>query len=89
MVAVSSILFMGARSPNRLRGPGVNEAPEKRRVGMVFQEGALFPHLTVAQNVAFGLEKGGQRRQLVAEALQLVNLEGYAARYPHQLSGGQ
>ncbi len=36
-------------------GPGVNESPEKRRVGMVFQEGALFPHLTVAQNIAFGL----------------------------------
>ena len=70
-------------------GPGVNEAPEKRRVGMVFQEGALFPHLTVAQNVAFGLEKGRQRGRLMAEALQLVNLEGYAARYPHQLSGGQ
>ncbi len=47
---------------NRLvAGPGVNEAPEKRRVGMEFQEGALVSHLSVAHNVAFGLEKGRQR----------------------------
>ena len=70
-------------------GSGVNVAPEKRRVGMVFQEGALFPHLTVAQNLAFGLKKGRQRKQQVAEALHLVNLADCAARYPHQLSGGQ
>ena len=70
-------------------GPGTNDAPEKRRVGMVFQEGALFPHLTVAQNVAFGLKKGRQRSAKVAEALRLVNLEGYDGRYPYQLSGGQ
>ena len=70
-------------------GPGVNENPEKRRVGMVFQEGALFPHLTVAQNVAFGLPKNVQRKEIIADALRLVNLEGYDDRYPHQLSGGQ
>ena len=70
-------------------GPGVNENPEKRRVGMVFQEGALFPHLTVAQNVAFGLARGPQRKVKVAEALKLMDLEGYDRRYPHQLSGGQ
>ena len=70
-------------------GPGANVSPDKRRVGMVFQEGALFPHLTVAQNVAFGLGKGRRRKAQVAEALRLVNLEGYDARYPHQLSGGQ
>ncbi len=70
-------------------GPGANVSPDKRRVGMVFQEGALFPHLTVAQNVAFGLKKGRRRKTQVAEALRLVNLDGYDARYPHQLSGGQ
>ncbi len=70
-------------------GPGANVSPDKRRVGMVFQEGALFPHLTVAQNVAFGLAKGKRRQAQVAEALQLVNLAGYDGRYPHQLSGGQ
>ena len=70
-------------------GAGVNESPEKRRVGMVFQEGALFPHLTVAQNVAFGLPKKGDRKEKIADALRLVDLEGYDSRYPHQLSGGQ
>ncbi|MXZ92434.1 MAG: ABC transporter ATP-binding protein [Chloroflexi bacterium] len=70
-------------------GPGVNHAPEKRRVGMVFQEGALFPHLTVAQNVAFGLPRAKQRGAKAAEALRIVNLEGYDNRYPYQLSGGQ
>ncbi|CAI8041086.1 Putrescine transport ATP-binding protein PotG [Geodia barretti] len=61
----------------------------RRGLAQMVELGALFPHLTVAQNVAFGLEKGRQRGRLMAEALQLVNLEGYAARYPHQLSGGQ
>ena len=68
---------------------GVNESPERRRVGMVFQEGALFPHLTVAQNIAFGLRRGRQRKEQAAAALRMVALEGYGSRYPHQLSGGQ
>ena len=70
-------------------GPHANEAPEQRRVGMVFREGALFPHLTVAQNVAFGLPSGERRNEKVAEALRMMDLEGYDRRYPHQLSGGQ
>ena len=70
-------------------GAGVNESPERRRAGMVFQEGALFPHLTVGQNIAFGLPRGRQRKEQVAQALQMVKLEGYGGRYPHQLSGGQ
>ena len=70
-------------------GSGVNESPEKRRVGMVFQEGALFPHLTVAQNIAFGLVRTRRRKEQVASALRLVDLESYQGRYPHQLSGGQ
>ncbi|USR89820.1 ABC transporter ATP-binding protein [Phormidium yuhuli AB48] len=67
--------------------------PEKRNLGMVFQEYALFPHLTVADNIAFGLKKrqlkGGEIKQRVAEALSLVELDGLQNRYPHQLSGGQ
>jgi iron(III) transport system ATP-binding protein len=63
--------------------------PEKRRVGMVFQEGALFGHLDVAANVAFGLPRGADRERLVAEALETVGLTGYGRRMPHQLSGGQ
>src|SRR5918996_4838983 len=63
-------------------------APERRRVGMVFQDYALFPHLTVADNVGFGVRRG-DRAQRVRELLALVGLEGYGARYPHELSGGQ
>lgn len=63
--------------------------PEKRPVGLVFQDGALFPHMTIAQNVAFGLAKGGGRDALVEEWLERVGLSGLGGRYPHELSGGQ
>jgi iron(III) transport system ATP-binding protein len=62
---------------------------ERRRVGYVPQEGALFPHLSVGRNVAFGLHRGPNRRQRVFELLEMVGLEGLHRRYPHQLSGGQ
>jgi iron(III) transport system ATP-binding protein len=62
--------------------------PERRRVGMVFQDYALFPHLTAAENVSFGLPRR-ERRTRVAEALELVGLSTQRDRYPHQLSGGQ
>jgi iron(III) transport system ATP-binding protein len=62
--------------------------PERRRVGMVFQEWALFPHLDVAANVAFGLNDGDPRPR-VEELLKLARLEGLARRMPHELSGGQ
>ncbi len=63
--------------------------PERRGIGMVFQDFALFPHMTVAGNVGFGLPRGADRPTRIAELLQLVGLEGLAERYPHQLSGGQ
>ncbi len=71
--------------------PGSTLAPEKRRVGMVFQDFALYPHLTVAQNVAFGLrgQKHRQQRARVDELLELAGLNGLQKKYPHQLSGGQ
>jgi iron(III) transport system ATP-binding protein len=62
---------------------------ERRRIGYVPQEGALFPHLSVGRNVGFGLPRDPQRRQRVDELLELVGLSGYRRRYPHQLSGGQ
>ena len=62
--------------------------PERRHVGMVFQDYALFPHLTVSDNVGFGLDRKG-RAARVSEALQLVGLSGLEGRYPSELSGGQ
>ena len=62
--------------------------PERRRIGMVFQDYALFPHLTVAQNVGFGLARR-ERGARVRELLQLIGLADLAERFPHQLSGGQ
>lgn len=70
---------------------GRHMAPENRLVAVVFQDYALFPHLTVEQNIAFGLHKQSptQKRQRVTELLMLVGLPGYNNRYPHALSGGQ
>ncbi|EPN8461737.1 MULTISPECIES: ABC transporter ATP-binding protein [Vibrio] len=65
--------------------------PEQRNIGMIFQDYALFPHLTVADNVGFGLKGLSQqeKQHRVAEMLDLVHLSAFAQRYPHQLSGGQ
>lgn len=65
--------------------------PEKREVGMVFQDYALFPHLNVYQNISFGIDHlpKKQRRAKTLELLELINLSGFEKRYPHQLSGGQ
>ena len=68
--------------------PSAWVAPEARRVGMVFQDYALFPHLTVAANVGFGLARRG-RATRVCELLSMVGLSGLERRYPHELSGGQ
>ena len=71
--------------------PAVHLAPEERRIGMVFQDYALFPHLSVAENVAFGIHHLGSvpRRARVQEVLDLVGLAHAAKRAPHLLSGGQ
>ncbi|MDJ0508205.1 MAG: ABC transporter ATP-binding protein [Crocosphaera sp.] len=67
--------------------------PEQRNTGMVFQDYALFPHLNIADNIAFGLDKKKlpkkEIKQRIGEVLTLVGLEGLERRYPHQLSGGQ
>lgn len=71
-------------------GPAVSLPPEARSVGLMFQDFALFPHLSVAQNVAFGLtgDKSAKARR-VGELLERVNLAGYGDKHPHQLSGGE
>jgi iron(III) transport system ATP-binding protein len=70
---------------------GATMAPEQRGIGMVFQELALFPHLSVEGNIAFGLrnKSGAERRRVVAELLDVVGLAGLGARFVHELSGGQ
>lgn len=72
-------------------GGGAWIEPDRRRVGMVFQDYALFPHLTVNANIAFGLDRlpKPERRKRVEEVLALVGLEALSARYPHELSSGQ
>ena len=70
-------------------GPGVHVRPERRRIGYVPQEGSLFPHLTIAANVGFGLAARERRGGKVAAMLETVGLGGLGKRYPHQLSGGQ
>ncbi len=71
-------------------GPGRNLPPEARGVGLMFQDFALFPHLTVAGNVAFGLRGDAKSRmKRVGELLEKVNLSGFDAKHPHELSGGE
>ena len=70
-------------------GPGAAVPPERRQVGMVFQEYALFPHMSVRDNIAFGLPQGPSRAERVREMASLASLESLEQRMPHQLSGGQ
>jgi len=68
---------------------GQHVPPERRRVGMVFQDYAVFPHLSVGQNVGFALGKGGAKRARVSELLAFVGLPGREDAMPHELSGGE
>ncbi len=72
-----------------VEGPDCHLPPERRRIGIVPQEGALFPHLSVHANVAFGLARGERRGTRPDEVLELVGLAGLGSRMPHELSGGQ
>ena len=84
----SGEIFLSGR---RVSSPSEMIPTEERRVGMVFQEYALFPHLRVADNIAFGLHhlSRAERSHQVQEMLRLTGLEGLERRYPHELSGGQ
>lgn len=81
-------IFMDGVSISR---PGYTRAPEKRQLGMVFQDYALFPHMDVRNNIGFALRKQSEqtRRQTVDRMLDLVGLSEFQARFPHELSGGQ
>lgn len=70
---------------------GINLAAQSRSIGFIFQDYALFPHLTIAQNIAYGLTKLSKQDKLqrIEETLNLVELSGLQERYPHELSGGQ
>jgi iron(III) transport system ATP-binding protein len=70
-------------------GPDAHLAPERRQIGYVPQEGSLFPHLTVAANIGFGVPARQRKGPAIAELLDAVGLAGLGKRYPHQLSGGQ
>ncbi|MEW6689879.1 MAG: ABC transporter ATP-binding protein [Pseudomonadota bacterium] len=69
--------------------PGASVAPEKRRIGMVFQEHALFPHLTARRNIEFGLRGGIEKERRVEELGMLTGIGEVLDKYPHELSGGQ
>ena len=81
-------IYMSKRLVSR---PGMVIPPETRHIGMVFQDYALFPHMTIAQNIQFGLFRwpSACRRTRLADMLRLVGLDGMEKRYPHELSGGQ
>jgi iron(III) transport system ATP-binding protein len=71
-------------------GPGVHVPPEARSVGLMFQDFALFPHLTVAENVGFGLRMDrAEKARRVQELLDKVDLSGFGSKHPHELSGGE
>ena len=76
-------------SGQAVAGPGVHLPPERRRVTIVPQEQALFPHLTVAANVGYGVRRGETRDRAVGAMLDLAGLAGLGDRMPHELSGGQ
>ena len=79
-------VFVGPMETSR---PGHTVPPEARDIGLVFQDYALFPHLTISKNVGFGLPKGRASEVRIAEVLEKVGMSDYAESYPHELSGGQ
>ncbi|HDL1722116.1 TPA: ABC transporter ATP-binding protein, partial [Mannheimia haemolytica] len=68
-----------------------SKAVEERQIGLIFQDYALFPHLTVADNIQFGLSKlpKVQQKAITEKMLSVVHLQGFESRFPHELSGGQ
>lgn len=73
----------------QLAAPSNCPAPEARPIGLVFQDGALFPHMSVNENIAFGLDRKADHKAVVANLLDQIGLPDFGTRYPHTLSGGQ
>jgi iron(III) transport system ATP-binding protein len=88
-VEAGTVHLAGRLVAQARNGRVVDVPAERRRVGLVPQDGALFGHLTVAGNVGFGLDRGARRGPRVAEVLELVGLAGFERRTPAELSGGQ
>lgn len=87
-------IIVGLEAPTSgrilLGGADITALPsEKRGIGLVFQDYALFPHLNVERNVGFGLRRGKEKESRITEMLELVKMEGYRKRYPYELSGGE
>ena len=72
-----------------LTAPKLSVPPEKRHIGMVFQNYCLFPHLSVRNNIAYGIRQRQHKKERVNEMLALIDMQAHADRYPYQLSGGQ
>ena len=72
-----------------LSAPKLSVPPEKRHIGMVFQNYCLFPHLSVRNNIAYGIRQSQHKKERVNEMLALIDMQAHADRYPYQLSGGQ
>lgn len=72
-----------------LSAPKLSVPPEKRHIGMVFQNYCLFPHLSVRNNIAYGIRQRQHKKERVNEMLDLIDMQTHADRYPYQLSGGQ
>ena len=72
-----------------LSAPKLSVPPEKRHIGMVFQNYCLFPHLNVRNNIAYGIRQRQHKKERVNEMLDLIDMQAHADRYPYQLSGGQ
>ena len=72
-----------------LSAPKLSVPPEKRHIGMVFQNYCLFPHLSVRNNIAYGIRQRQHKKERVNEMLDLIDMQAHADRYPYQLSGGQ
>ena len=91
-------LIAGLEEPNEgqifineeeVSSPGFSVPPEKRQIGMVVQDKALFPHLSIYENICFGIKKNTDKEQIALDLLNLFKIEDLKNKFPHQISGGE